>query len=59
MLKSNADYVIQKLKKINFPLPRKRMTVGQIKEIENQLDEIEQSIIVFRKHLKGFNPIQQ
>ncbi|WP_204344328.1 hypothetical protein [Psychroserpens algicola] len=54
MKKTNTDYVIEELKRITFPLPRKRMTSSQLKEIENQIEEIEESILVFKEHMKRF-----
>lgn len=50
----NTDYLIEELKKINLPMPRKSMTVGKLNKIKKQLDEIEESIVIYRKHLERF-----
>lgn len=51
MDKTNADYIIEKLKQINFPFPRKKMSSNQLKGIETQLDEIQESLDAYKEFL--------
>ncbi len=59
MKKNNADYLVKKLKKFSLPMPRKSMTLTQLKEVKTQLEEIEQSIIIYRENLKRFSNSNQ
>ena len=53
-MKNNADYVIKKLTKINFPMPRKNMTTKQLGIINNQIMEIEESLKIFKDSISRF-----
>ncbi|WP_298756399.1 hypothetical protein [uncultured Psychroserpens sp.] len=53
-MKNNTDYLIKKLRKFNLPLPRKKMNLKQKQEIEEQIKEIEDSIVIFKKHMNRF-----
>lgn len=52
-MKSNTDYLIKKLRKFNLPMPRNIINDLELKEIEKQLSEIEDSIRIFRNHLNN------
>lgn len=54
MEKTNADYIIDKLKKFNIPFPRRKMSIGQLDRIKAQLDEIEGSIEKYREILENY-----
>lgn len=59
MEKINADYVLEKLREINLPFPRKKIGEQHMKAILLELDDIEQSLLKYREFLKSAKKIKK
>jgi glutathione peroxidase-family protein len=53
MSTTNADQVLKKLKKINFPILRLPIEEFQVQAIEKELDSIGSSVEVFKAQMKS------
>tara|TARA_R110001592_G_scaffold174562_1_gene413432 strand:- start:2988 stop:3179 length:192 start_codon:yes stop_codon:yes gene_type:complete len=53
MVTTNADEVLKKLKKINFPILRLPIDEFQVEAIEEELDSIGKSVEVFKAQMKS------
>lgn len=55
-MRDSTDLLIEELKRIILPFPNTSMRKSQLKEIEKQLDRLDDNIKEYRKYLSRFNP---
>lgn len=51
-METNTEYLIQKLREFNLPMPRNMINDLELEEINRELDQIEESIRIYREHLE-------